>query len=68
MIPTACQHRAWYIAHAARRRIPVDQTAANIFVSRMTDQIKCRERGIDALTLESIRLREFNTLQKQAKT
>ena len=67
MNPTDVQHRAWFITHCARRRIPVDQTAAKIFVSRMTGQLTCRERGIDPLTLESIRLREFNTLQKQAQ-
>jgi hypothetical protein len=66
MSPSKMQHRAWFITHCAQRRIPVDQTLTTIFTNRVHDQVRLMVRELDALTLDAIRLREFNRLQQEA--
>lgn len=60
---TPVQHRAWYITHCARRRQAVDETATRIFINRMLRLI--RDHPLDGMAVESLRVREFNKLQKE---
>ena len=66
MIPSKIQHRYWFITHCATRKIPVDQTMTIIFTNRVHEQVRKMAQELDPLTLDVIRIREFNKLQQEA--